>query len=338
MRLDVGGHPLHTRALAVIFTQRADARLDAHGYVLDLRKRGMVPLADALQGPGLIHHMRVSARIDPATRTLETIAAEQPSVAFEPSAATGGESCRDPVDRLRALAGTALDTKYPRRLAAEIGGPGGCSHVVTLSQLLGSTAAWALTRDRERHGPAPARQPGERVFRRDLVVDGHDASDGRLVLAAQLTDLHFTTAPPHAGAMARLASQHEIRALATVDLPTMSLVQVTAAERVRGPEDLEHAAWRYRGDEVGALCGLRLAPGVSTALIERLGGVAADRPLLDALLMLAPAFTQCVAALSDAWLIQARGDPAFVIGAPDDSCYMYRRGGALARTRARAGR
>src|SRR5207247_956516 len=105
MRLEAHGHPLHTRALSVVLTARADRKLDVHGTVLDLRKRGFVPVAGDLQGAGIIHDMRLAGMIDPGSATLETLAAEQRSVAFEPSAVTAGESCRDPIDRIAARPG-----------------------------------------------------------------------------------------------------------------------------------------------------------------------------------------------------------------------------------------
>src|SRR5207249_985813 len=88
--------------------------------------------------------------------------AEQPTVAFEPSATTGGESCRDPIGRVVALAGATLDATFNRRLTGIIGGPLGCSHILTLARLLGSTVAWALQCDRAT--PGAVRQAGERLF------------------------------------------------------------------------------------------------------------------------------------------------------------------------------
>ena len=100
MRLDPRGHPLHTRALAVALVARADGKLDVQGTILDLRKRGFVPVAGDLQGTGVIHDMRLAGVVDPASSVLEQLVAEQRSVAFEPSATTRGESCRDPIDRI----------------------------------------------------------------------------------------------------------------------------------------------------------------------------------------------------------------------------------------------
>src|SRR3989442_6485880 len=147
MRLEAHGHPLHTRALSVVLTARADRKLDVHGTVLDLRKRGFVPVAGDLQGAGIIHDMRLAGMIDPGSATLETLAAEQRSVAFEPSAVTAGESCRDPIDRITALAGTRLDDGWARRPAEAIRGPRRCSPPPPLPEPLRSRAA---------RGPPPA--------------------------------------------------------------------------------------------------------------------------------------------------------------------------------------
>src|SRR2546428_8763583 len=59
----------------------------------------------------------------PYPTLFRSLAAEQRSVAFEPSAVTAGESCRDPIDRIAALAETRLDDGWARRLADAIGGP-----------------------------------------------------------------------------------------------------------------------------------------------------------------------------------------------------------------------
>jgi hypothetical protein len=335
MRLQAAGHPLHTRALSVVFTTRADGRLDVDGAILDLRKRGFVPVAGDLQGSGIIHDMRLAAVVDPATRVLERIAADQRSVAFEATAVTGGESCRDPIGRVAALGGTSLDGAWGRRIATEIGGPRGCSHLVTLAHLLGATGAWLLDRERALHGET-ARRANERVFRRDLVVDGHEPEPGRLVLAAQLSDLHLAPAAPRALPMERLAEAREVRVLAEVAFPAGTIERLDAAERRRDRDDLESAPWRDRGAATSWLVGERLGGGVTAALLARFGDEPADRPLLDVLLNLAPTLVQCAAAIPEIWALAARGGGSVVgLGGVPDSCWMWRRDGALARTLAR---
>jgi hypothetical protein len=331
MHLDVGGHPLHTRALGITLAARDDGRVDVHGSVLDLRKRGFVPVGGDLQPSGIVHLMTLDAVVDRATARLDRIVATQPNVAFEPSAVSEGESCRDPAGNVQGLVGARLDAGWARRLSAEVGGPRGCSHLLTLAQLLGSTVAWALERDRTVTTP---RRPGERIFRRDVVVDGHERSPSALALALQLTDLHYAFAPDHAPSMERFAGELEVRGLAEVDLARFALGTIALGERRRDRATLESAPWRDRADVGAELAGMSLARGVSQALLARLGDAPADRPLLDGLLMLAPALIQCVAALSDAWPAMAARNRWIVgMGGHPDSCYMWRAGGALQRAR-----
>ena len=332
MLLDLRGHPLHTRSLSITLTRRPDGRLDACGELVDLRKRGFVPVAGDLQPSGVVHHMLLDGVVDPDARVLDDIVARQPTVAFEPSALTGGESCRDPVDRIRALAGSRLDDGFARRLGDEIGGPRGCSHILTLAHLLASTVTWLLARD----GGAPGarHRPGERVFRRDVIVDGVEPAGGGVDLALQLIDLELAPAPPSAPSMDRFGSAREVRALAAVDLGRYAFGRVHLVERRRDAAHLD-APWRERDDVASRLPGLSLGRGVSAALLARLGGRLEDLPIQDGLLMLAPALIQVFAALSDDWPTLAREQRWLLgMGGQPDSCWMWRRGGALQASRA----
>src|SRR5206468_3345116 len=89
--------------------------------------------------------VRAEIALEPAR--IAAISVEQANVAFEPSLATGGECCRDPGPRITALVGTPLDGESTRRLGAALGGPLGCSHVLTLAQLLLSRAQAEIDRD-----------------------------------------------------------------------------------------------------------------------------------------------------------------------------------------------
>jgi hypothetical protein len=333
MHLDLRGHPLHTRSLSVTLTRRADGRLDVCGELVDLRKRGFVPVAGELQPSGVVHHMLLDAVVDPVAHVLDDIVARQPAVAFEPSAMTRGESCRDPVDRIRSLAGTRLDDAFARRLGDEIGGPRGCSHILTLAHLLASTVTWLLERDGE---PGSRHRPQERVFRRDVIVDGVEPPGGGVDLALQLIDLELAPAPPAAPSMDRFAGAREVRAVAAVDLGRYTFGRVRIAERRRDATHLD-APWHDRDDVASGLDGLSLGRGVSAALLVRLGGRPDDQPIQDGLLMLAPALIQVFAALSDDWPALAR-DQRWVMGmgGQPDSCWMWRRGGALEASRAPA--
>lgn len=333
MQIDLRGHPLHSRGLSVTLSQHANGRLDARATLIDLRKRGFVPVGGDLGMPGIVHHMTLTALVDPDGPRLLTLAAEQPSVAFEPSALTGGESCRDPIHRLRELAGAVVDAGFTRQLSLALGGPRGCSHILTLAQVLGAAVAWAL-------GPGgvaavdPRRAAGERVFRRDILIDGSQRADADLDLAVQLTDMTFAAAPAVARPMDRFAAVHEVRVWAPVELATVSFGALSGAERRREAATLAQAGWTDRGAALSGLAGLSLFRGVSAALIARLGESAADRPLLDALLMVAPTFIQCCAALSENWPARAlAADSILGMGGMPDSCFMWRKDGPLDRLR-----
>lgn len=329
MHLAVKGHPLHSRALSITLLQGREGPLEIAAYLVDLRKRGVVPVAGDLQPAGVIHHMQLAATVDPHSRTLRGISAAQPAVAFEPSATTEGESCRDPITRIVNLEGVRLGADYPRRLSEEIGGPRGCSHIFTLAQLLGSTIDTALDR-------MPARVDafcaGQRLFRRDIIIDGHETESGALELPIQLTDLYYAPAGEKVRPMDRFGAQLEIRALTTIDVAQFRLSDITAAQRERTLADIEHAEWQDRADAVSDLAGLALFSGVSRELVHRFAGRPADRPLLDALLMLSPALIQCAGALSERWPTEAkRSRSKMGTSGLTDSCYMWRRDGALGR-------
>ena len=117
--------PIHARTLDVEVCDSGDGTWAVRGELVDLRKSGFVPVAGDLQMSGLLHHMRVHARLDPGTGIIQEIDAEQPAVAFESSSLSCGESCRDPVERIRALAGTTVAGGFSGRLKEAIGGPPG---------------------------------------------------------------------------------------------------------------------------------------------------------------------------------------------------------------------
>ncbi len=334
MHLNGHGHPLHTRALAVVLVQRADAKLDALATLLDVRKRGFVPVGGDLHGPGILHYMLLRGVVDPATATLESIVAEQPRVAFEPSALTQGESCRDPLDRITTLGGTPLGERYTRGVSTAVGGPRGCPHIVALAHFMGSAVRRGLEQDQARYGTNPVRRAGERVFCSDLIADGNETADGRLAATIQLAELHLAPSPAVTRPMDRFAGHREVRLFAEVGYPSFEIVRIEAAERLRTPEDIERADWRNRSDSVAQLTGVVLLAGGTAELIRRFGEEPADRPLLDALLLIMPTLIQCAGTMSESWPLLAKDRQSLVgIAGIPDSCYMWRRGGALHRAR-----
>ena len=338
MDFDARGTPAHTRTLVVDVTRSSSGGLEARGHLVDLRKRGLVAMAAGLQPAGIVHDMYVTAEVESGEPArLRDVRADQPGVAFEPSPETGGESCRDPADRLAALAGRRLDDGAAGHLRTASGGPRGCSHVLTLAQLVLSTARTALDLERERYGAA-ARPTGQRVFHRSLSIDG--LVDGeRLHLLTHLADLHLAPieAQGDTAPFARLGQRLELRVAARVELSGTRLGALTVFERRSDPTDYP-GKWRDRSARVAELVGSPAGAGMARRVMEALGPAEADRPLLDALLNLAPALIQCAPALSDEG--ESRGDfgltPLTVSHGMPDSCYMWRSEGALARRRNRS--
>ncbi|MBW2386943.1 MAG: DUF2889 domain-containing protein [Deltaproteobacteria bacterium] len=314
MKLSVAGHPLHTRSLTVTASQRGDGRQELRAAVLDLRKCGFVPVAGFLQSSGIVHHMTLEGVVDPATRVLEHIEGGQPTRAFDPSRLTQGECCSDPLPRLASLAGEKLDDRFAGALRQVFGGSLGCSHLVTLAQLLASGIATSLDWNAEQPAATRDRRPGERIFQRAVEIDGFELDDGRIQLTLQLTDLHF-------------------RLSALVDVAKgMRLGALVGYERRRDYDGIGSARFVDRSHELRFLEGQDVMRGVSKGMLGAFRDDPEDRPFLDAQLMLAPGFVQCLASLSERWLENAVANPSLlgVCGRPD-SCYMWRNGGPIQR-------
>ncbi|MEO8606181.1 MAG: hypothetical protein ABI629_26655, partial [bacterium] len=169
---------------------------------------------------------------------------------------------------------------------------------------------------------------GERLFRRDVTVDGYETEPGEIVLTLQLNDLHLAPAPPLARPMDRLAAQREITARAALNMRELSLRELTVHERSRGIADFAEAAWIDRSADTAALIGSSLRAGISARIFATLP----PGPLRDALLQLAPAMIQCFAAL-DIWALMPGGGAAAATGGLPDSCWMWRREGGLQKGR-----
>lgn len=333
METIVRGRPIHSRTLDVAATWREDGSWDARGEIVDLRKTGFVPIAGDLQMAGLLHHMQLRGVCDPASGALRELEVRQPAVAFEPSALTEGESCRDPGDRVAELVGEPLADSFPSRINAAIGGPRGCSHVLALARLLGSTLASALAREAERGG-APPWRPGERIVHRSLGLDGLEPREGRLELALQLTEVHFAPAPEVARPLERLAREREVRGTAELDLEELALQSLRVAERQRGPGELEKSDWNDLSERLVSLLDAPAASGTSGRILRLLGDRPPGDPSVDALLQLVPAGLQCLASRTEHWPATAvHSESRIVCAGPTDSCYMWREGGALDRLR-----
>lgn len=333
MQLPLEGQPLHTRSLLIELSNAPDG-LRVCGQVLDLRKASFVPMVEELQTAGLIHDMSLDLRVDPSTRTIRKLQVAQRRVAVEPSAQTGGQSCRDVQPRLQELVGHALDDGFPAVLQEVFGGPRGCSHILTLLHLMASSLPPAL----DFEAAQGSRRPAELIFRRSVFVDGHEPAEGRLHLAVQLMDFHSAPLDSVEDRLGILARQHEARVLADVDLADLAVLDLAAIERDRSAATLGQAAWRNEAEKVSGLVGRPVMPGFGKEARRQLGADPANRLLADALAQVAPGFVQCTPALTDRMIQQivrnrgegggAMGDsvlPEFMTrGGGKNACYMWR--------------
>jgi len=339
MRPDPRGESVHTRALGATLARRDDGLVAVHGYLLDLRTRGFLPLASSMQGMGIIHHMELHWVVDPETLVVRDFEPAQPTVAFEALPETEGEICRQPRAAVRALAGTRLGDGFSRTLRTDIGGARGCSHILTLALFLDGAVRATLDRDRAafpaRWETAPVVGP---IARRDLVFEGHEPAAGRVDMALRLGDLHWNVESATSLAPERFWRHGEAAATVEVDLWPGELTAIAGADRVRTADEFAGVAWTDRANELASLVGLGLARGAAGDVMRRIGDDPAMRPWRDAMLQLAPALVQCRAAHGDAWQEKVRATPRHPgLTAIPDSCWMWRRDGALATIRERHG-
>ena len=328
------GHPLHTRMLEIELRQGAPGKFDVRGTILDLRKQGFIPAGADLQVSGIIHHMEIRASIDGASRVIEKLESSPPVVAFEASGATAGESCRDIADRLGGLVGKVLDARFAQVLSEIFGGPRGCSHLLTLAHVIGSSVPHALAWEEELMGVSEAiRERGERLFKRSLFLDGMESDAGRkLDVVVQSNDIHSLPAAKVVSPVDRFLRQHEVRLLVGIDLESMTVVSAGGEERERNAANLVADGWQSRDSELAALEGKPALHGLAREVLANFSGTFPATPLRDALLFIAPGVIQCLAANAQRLLESAGRSsddaPAIAhVGGMPDSCYLWRRGG-----------
>ena len=327
-----------------------DGRWLARGDIIDLRKCSFVPMLSDLQPAGIIHHMTLELVFDPASRRVDSLEVAQPHVAIEASQATAGECCRDPAPRLQALVGEPLDEGFAGKLSAEFGGPRGCSHLLTLFQLMASALPRAAQDEAALQSAQPAPRPsGDRLFQRSVFVDGHETPQGGVDLGVQLSDFHMRPPQLVRASLDRLATQSDARAYVCIETQTLAIRELRAGVRQRTGKELATARWHDRSENLSSLIGPPIIPGLARRIFSALGNTSEDRLLADAMLQLAPGYIQVLATLMERWFTGQRaesdGDPltqestetsAAAVGGQRNSCYMWRDGGRLGKLRAEA--
>lgn len=305
--------PLHTRLLTLRLAPAGAEGWAVEGRVLDLRRRGAVSIAALVNGPGVVHDMRLRLVVDRASLRVREADLVMPSVPFPPEADTGGETCRDNEAGFAAVVGLSLARGFASGLQRAIGGPRGCFHVFTLMRLVAATVTGALARGLER-------ETG-RAFERTVFVDGfrEESGDGELALRGRLMDLRYA-----AGARERVADQFEAQLDAGIHLPGLVVGSVTGRHRDGGGHP-----WSSEGlGSLASLVGASLLRGYSLKLGELIDGHGPLAPLHALALMLQPVAFQCMPSLAADHVRAGAARPAGP-GAAMDSCFMWRRDGAL---------
>jgi hypothetical protein len=340
LQLPTRGHPLHTRSLTITATHESDGSWRARGEIIDLRKCSFVPMAYDIQPAGIVHHMNIDLRVDPSNRIITSIDVGQPTVAVEPTDASRGECCRDPAPRLQRMVGEKIGSDFPKHLSRVFGGPLGCSHLLTLFQLMGAALGRALELEAVlARQLGVGRKPGERIFRRAAFLDGFEIDDASVGVGIQLAD--FLTRPSAAvkHPLERLARQDDARCYAVIARESLSVVELEAAIRQRSAATLGHASWESLDEEVADFVGAAVMSGLAGRLIRRFGDIPERLLLLDCLLQLAPGYIQVMASLMEKWFqpssasgveLPGTDGQTSAIGGTPDSCYIWRSGGAMA--------
>lgn len=338
---ETGGHPVHCRTLIVEVLQDEGGRIRSQSTILDLRKQGWVPTGGELQTAGFIHHMSLDVLVDARSRQIERFEPSQQVVAFEASERTAGDSCRDPIHLLRGMVGEKLDASTARRLRELFGGSLGCSHLLTLAQLVVSFLPEVLEREsRSDLARLHGREVGERLAKRILVLDGFERRNGNMEAAIQLTDVHTLPFAQMEGMLDRFGAQHEVRAILRVDVGASTIAAFGVAERMRTREGLGTAPWQERNEELSWLAGHPAMKGLAAELLRRYGSDSAREPLLAALLNFAPGFVQCLSTRVTRMIENGvrqggrlRIPKEAGIGGFPDSCYIWRTDGRMTKMR-----
>jgi hypothetical protein len=318
--------PLHTRMISLRLTWGEGGHILVAARIFDLRKRGIVPLAGKLQGPGVVHDMAAQVELEYPSLRILRIEPSMSAFPFAPGPATNGEGCPDRLPDVQRLQGLSLRGDYGTTLLDTVGGPRGCFHVFTLLRLLGPSVEAVAMRVTRRAAPGGPPAAGSPLFARSVVIDGLKGEGLSLTLRGTLFDLHY---PPGADALPleeELEESFEAIADVTVEIPAM--VIGTSEGRVRrcGPGLGVVGQWEPVA-AVTQLAGRVMQKGYTAGVQQLFAGTTDLEPLQHLLFMLAPAMIQCFPSLAEELEIRprrAQGPHAAV-----DSCHMWRAGGPL---------
>ena len=301
--------------------------LVAQGRIFDLRKRGVVPLAGKLQGPGVVHDMAVRLQLDYPGLHIRAVEPSMSAFPFAPGPATRGEGCPDRLPDVQRLVGASLRAGYGPTLMETVGGPRGCFHIFTLLRLIGPTIEAVVAREQARRpssGMSPA--AGSPLFARSVIVDGMKGEGISIVLRGMLFDLHY---PPGADALPleeELEASFEATADMEIGVPSMAITTGSGRVRRSGAGIEALGSWESVAT-IDGLIGRSMMKGYTAQVQELFAGTADLGPLQHLLFMMAPTLMQCFPSLAEELELRPRraeGPHAAV-----NSCHMWRADGPL---------
>ncbi|MFI5398569.1 MAG: DUF2889 domain-containing protein [Candidatus Binatia bacterium] len=318
--------PLHTRMISLRLVWGEADTVVADGRIFDLRKRGIVPMAGKLRGPGVVHDMAARLELEYPGLRIRSVEPSMTAFPFAAGPMTLGEGCSDRLSNVQHLVGRSLREEYGTVLTNEVGGPRGCFHLFTLLRLLGPTVEWAVERERSRRPNHSGAIPGSPIFARSIVMDAMKREGLRIALRGVLSDLHY---PPGADALPleeEMEESFETTAEIETEIPSMAIEAASGRVRRSGPGIDTVGKWEpvlHVGDLVGRV----ILKGYTAEVQAVFADTTGLEPVQHLLFMLAPALMQCLPSLVEE--LEVRPRRAESPHAAVDSCHMWRANGPL---------
>jgi len=318
--------PLHTRMISLRLVWGAPGAIIVEGRLFDLRKRGIMPLAGKLRGPGVVHDMAV--RLELAYPSLE-IRSIQPTMAAFPFAAsrvTRGEGCPDRLPEVQRLVGASLRNGWGTELMNVLGGPRGCFHIFTLLRLLGPTAETVVDREQVRRPNHSGAVAGSPMFARSIIMDGMMGTGLQIRLRGVLSDLHYR---PDANALPleeEMEESFEATAELETEMPAMAILAASGRVRRSGSDIDSLEAWETV-PHVGDLVGQLVVKGYTVQVQKVFAHTTGLGPMQHLLFMLAPTLQQCMPSMAEE--LEVRPRRAEGPHPATDTCHMFRANGPL---------
>lgn len=323
--------PLHTRMLTVRLSAGEAGERNVDARIVDVRKRGLVPLLGKLQGPGVVHDMSLRIRLRREDAAIVAIDPTMSAYPFAPRARTGGEACPDILHRVKRMVGVAVDADFDASLVERIGGPNGCFHIATLLRMLGPAVAAAIAREQRRRSEGATTitaAPGSPIYSRSIIVDGVRGAGLRLGLRGMLFDLDYVCNAETLPIEEEMAESCEQMVDVDIEVPSMEIRGAEGRGRRSGHAIDAPSGWQP-APRIERLVGGTMYRGYTARVQEIYAGSQGTEELQHLLFMLAPTMIQCMPSLMDEVEWQPRR--AESSRGAVDSCHMWRADGPLMR-------